>query len=478
MHNLQKVFSFSLLILSIFFFSLFLTPTRVSASTTISSCTDLQNIANDLTVSYILGDDIDCTGVTFTPIGNSSTPFLGTFDGQNHQITNLVINSTSQNTGLFGYTDGATIINLTLESGSITSNSNQTGALAGYANNTTITSVSSKLNVTSTGIYTGGLVGTQDGTTAITLSSSTGNITGTVGGNSGWATGGLVGETDGGTIYRSYAAGNVIGEEAVGGLVGGFYGDTISQSFATGNIVGTDYAVGGLVGDAGGNIDNSYSTGSVTGENYVGGFVGDAYETYTNSYSTGLVTGDTYVGGFAYNDGGIAPSSFWDTQASSQTTNDISVLGLGRTTPEMKAVSTYTSSPQVLEPIVDEWTSISAGYAHTLALKQDGTLWAWGYNGSGQLGLGDTINRNTPTQVCSGTTWQAVSAGDAHTLALKQDGTLWAWGYNGYGQLGLGDTTDRHTPTQVGSGITWQAVSAGDDHTLALKQDGTFWSWG
>ena len=100
---------------------------------------------------------------------------------------------------------------------------------------------------------------------------------------------------------------------------------------------------------------------------------------------------------------------------------------------------------------VDVWTTISAGGYHTLALKSDGTLWAWGNNSSGQLGLGDTTNRNTPTQVGSDTHWQSITAGDNHTLAIKQDGTLSAWGWNVLGQLGLGDTTDRNTPIQVGS---------------------------
>ena len=87
-----------------------------------------------------------------------------------------------------------------------------------------------------------------------------------------------------------------------------------------------------------------------------------------------------------------------------------------------------------------------------MALKQDGTLWAWGENSYGQLGVGDTTDRSSPTQVGSAHDWAAIAPGGAdsyHTLALKKDGTLWAWGFNRFGQLGLGDTSDRLTPTQV-----------------------------
>ena len=99
----------------------------------------------------------------------------------------------------------------------------------------------------------------------------------------------------------------------------------------------------------------------------------------------------------------------------------------------------------------NNWSAISSGFDHNIALKQDGSLWVWGYNWYDQLGLGDTTDRYAPTQVGSATNWAAVCAGGYHTVARKQDGTLWAWGDNGDGQLGLGDTTNRSTPTQVGS---------------------------
>jgi alpha-tubulin suppressor-like RCC1 family protein len=100
---------------------------------------------------------------------------------------------------------------------------------------------------------------------------------------------------------------------------------------------------------------------------------------------------------------------------------------------------------------------IAAGRLHSLYLGSNGSLWAWGSNGFGQLGDGTTTGRTTPKQILTGVA--AVAAGDNHTLALKTDGSLWAWGSNGSGQLGDGTTTNRSTPTQVLTGVA--AVAAG-----------------
>ena len=129
--------------------------------------------------------------------------------------------------------------------------------------------------------------------------------------------------------------------------------------------------------------------------------------------------------------------------------------------------------------------SVSTSTHHTLALKSDGTVWAWGYNGYGQLGDGTTTQRTTPVQVLGITDVVAISAGAVSTngspgfsIALKSDGTVWAWGFNWYGAIGDGTNTDRWTPVQV-PGLTGVVViSAGDGHSLALKSDGTVWAWG
>ncbi len=124
------------------------------------------------------------------------------------------------------------------------------------------------------------------------------------------------------------------------------------------------------------------------------------------------------------------------------------------------------------------WLSVATGFDHTLAISPGGTLWTWGSNGSGQLGLGDTDDRHRPTQVGTDTDWASVAAGGVFSLAIKANGELWAWGDNAYGQLGLGDTSDRLSPTRVGTDIDWASVAAGGSHTLAIKTNREIWAWG
>lgn len=130
-------------------------------------------------------------------------------------------------------------------------------------------------------------------------------------------------------------------------------------------------------------------------------------------------------------------------------------------------------------------TAISAGGAHSLALKGDRTVWAWGFNMFGQLGHGTTVDTTTPLNVTYDSRYLsnnviAISAGGNHSLALRADGTVWAWGFNGAGQLGDGTTTLKRMPVQV-TGLTGvTAISAGASHSLALKADDgkTVWVWG
>ncbi|WP_348824594.1 LamG-like jellyroll fold domain-containing protein [Flavobacterium aestuarii] len=128
--------------------------------------------------------------------------------------------------------------------------------------------------------------------------------------------------------------------------------------------------------------------------------------------------------------------------------------------------------------IAKNWQTIVAGHGHTIALKTDGSLWAWGNNFSGQLGIGNSLDRNTPTRVGTANDWQLVAAGKLHTIALKNDGTLWTWGNNTYGTLGDGTTTKKTSPIQIGTENNWKTISAGSDHTIAIKKDGTLWAWG
>jgi alpha-tubulin suppressor-like RCC1 family protein len=139
--------------------------------------------------------------------------------------------------------------------------------------------------------------------------------------------------------------------------------------------------------------------------------------------------------------------------------------------------NTYRYSP-VQVGSATNWVAVAGGALHSLAIKSDGTLWAWGYNLQGQLGVGDGASRNTPVQVGTATDWMTVASGSQHSLAIKSDGTLWAWGFSSYGQLGDGSTTNRYAPVQVGAASNWTAVDGGLEHSLAINNAGTLWAWG
>lgn len=147
-------------------------------------------------------------------------------------------------------------------------------------------------------------------------------------------------------------------------------------------------------------------------------------------------------------------------------------------TPTNSPTPTNTPTlPPTPTPITTR-ANVAAGYYHSLALKENGTVWAWGYNNYGQLGNGGTTNRNTPGQVSTLSNVIAVAGGYCHSLALKSDGTVWAWGYNIEGELGNGTNNPSYTPIQVISLSNIIAIAAGGYHNLALKNDGTVWAWG
>jgi len=126
------------------------------------------------------------------------------------------------------------------------------------------------------------------------------------------------------------------------------------------------------------------------------------------------------------------------------------------------------------------WKQVSCGGYYTAAIKTDGTLWTWGRNTSGQLGDNTTSNKRTPvTTFAGGTNWKQVDGNSSHTAAIKTDGTLWTWGNNGSGKLGINDAITRTTPvTTFAGGTNWKQVTGGNSHTAAIKTDGTLWTWG
>jgi uncharacterized repeat protein (TIGR02543 family) len=131
-----------------------------------------------------------------------------------------------------------------------------------------------------------------------------------------------------------------------------------------------------------------------------------------------------------------------------------------------------TSLPITVEGNV---VATACGSSHSLFVKADGTLWAMGYNNSGQLGTGAAGgSTNRPIQVASNVV--AVASGYEHSLFVKADGTLWAMGQNNYGQLGNGTTNNASLPVQVASNVV--AAASGYEHSLFVKADGTLWAMG
>jgi len=125
------------------------------------------------------------------------------------------------------------------------------------------------------------------------------------------------------------------------------------------------------------------------------------------------------------------------------------------------------------------WVNIAVGGSSTLALKSDGTIWAWGENIYGQLGDGTTVReRASPVRSVPGADWKQVATAGPHSVALKRDGTLWSWGNNWAGQLGDGTTNYSRVPVRVGSSTNWIRIWANLIQNVGQQTDGSLWFWG
>lgn len=258
----------------------------------VENVNQLQAINTNLSGNYALRNSIDATGTaqkSFKPIGSDGNAFYGKFDGIDYNIFGLTIKNGGENTGLFGYTNNATISNVTLVGGSITGKDN-VGAIVGSANNTTLTNVVNSAAVSGDS-NVGGIVGSADNS-AIKDAINTGTING-----SGDNVGGLIGnlqnskldttkEVEKGLIGNSYNLGDVSGNgHNVGGLVGSALNSTI----------GNPSEVNGKPVE---NVETVYNRMDVTGAYNVGGIVGNMTEsTVQNAENSGTVLASGYYGG-------------------------------------------------------------------------------------------------------------------------------------------------------------------------------------
>lgn len=349
----------------------------------ITDSSQLSEIRNELSASYILANDIIITNSKWEAIGNSSKPFTGTFNGNGKTITlenssGILLNQSAtamffntNGSGLFGNVKSAAFENVTLVvKSNLTTNFTYTGILVGYsdgtssskssfencfilkdesggteislyygekgyiggligyANNTTVENSGSDFNLTSdktsAGSNVGGLLGYIENSTVSNCSASC-----TVTGSYSYS-GGLIGFSSNCTIEKSYATGSVTASSLAGGFIGSARNGSVNECYAEGAVKTTSFgSVGGFAGDtAGGTIKNCYAIGDVTlsGYSYAGGFVGYlgnlSSTKIEDCYSAGKVTGTSYAGGFLGNvfNRNLA-DCFYDTDISGKTDN-------------------------------------------------------------------------------------------------------------------------------------------------------------
>ncbi|MHC4120628.1 MAG: GLUG motif-containing protein, partial [Planctomycetota bacterium] len=277
---------------------------------------EIGNSPADWSRHFRLAANIDMNDVneyaveSFKVIGTSTAqPFSGVFDGSNHEITDFKLTTTEpMYTGLFGCVGGE-VKNLGLINPVVVAQGSEVGALVGYLDQGEVTGCYARSARVSGDDDVGGLVGRNSG-----------------------------------RIFKSYSSGDVSGDAFVGGLVGLLTDGTVTTSYSKADVSG-NRNVGGLVGktsDEAAAVTHSYATGSVTGDSYVGGLVGQvergaAYK----SYSVGSVSGNQHVGGLTgyVRVLGRVSNSMWDTETSGQPTSG---GGTGKTTAEMKTISTFT----------------------------------------------------------------------------------------------------------------------------------------
>lgn len=276
----------------------------------VANVDQLNNVRNFLSSSFLQVADIDMSSWgSWVPIGNSTVPFTGYYDGADYSISNLYIHRPGEyGFGLFGQINAAYLLDIGLENAYVYASGNSGGLVSVAENGSTISSCYFK-----------------------------GQLTGDM-------TGGLIYYVDNSSIYNSFAEVTVNGNSSVGGLASFLDYATVSGCYSKGSVSSSGNSAGGLAYEINSStVSDCYSTCSVSGNSYIAGFGGYLlFSNLTNCYSRGLVTaGGTYIGGFSGRTASSTVTScFWDTQASGKTTSS---SGTGKTTAQMKLKATYVN---------------------------------------------------------------------------------------------------------------------------------------
>jgi hypothetical protein len=305
----------------------------------ISSCLELQNISSDLSLNYELVSTVNCLGFTFLTLGNDSNQFTGDFNGNGNTISNLNITQNQSYVGLFGFVNGSTISNVTIDTYTLSSDGGtsstcggitaegvsstfsnieiddftnvcgqQFGGVIGACTSSEVSLITiSNLDISGQSAYqnTGGIIGR--GTSCnVSLSSTSGSLIAT----STSDVGGIVGEIYGSSYLNNVSSSMEFeGSSYIGGIIGYFSSSYLNNSFFTGRINGTS-RLGGIIGTVAYTpssfsvVENSYSSANMyVTSNYVGGAFGNVNTmNISNSYSTGNVIGcNGYCGGLVGN---------------------------------------------------------------------------------------------------------------------------------------------------------------------------------
>ena len=435
------------------------------AFTLIRDVDALQAMQSGLSGRYALAIDIDASTTAgweggFSPVGNASTTFAGTFDGLGHTVIDLTIARPSQDhVGLFGYAANATIRNVGLVGGAVEGRSYVGGLVGRNVSGTVETSYATGA-VTGTSNYIGGLVGENSGTV------ETSYATGAVEGYS--YVGGLVGFNSSGTVETSYATGAVEGYFYVGGLVGFNSSGTVETSYATGTVTGNSSA-GGLVGFNSGAVSHSYALGAVTGSTRIGGLVGYNYYTGTikQSYATGRVSGSSNVGGLVGSNstefsscgtfsgcnywyyGGTISDSYWDRTTTGRSNacgpNSGTCAAIGLTTAQARTQSNYSAFDFTNDWVMFDGTRPFLRAEYSTAISNAHQLQLMALDPTASYTLARNIDASETAGTNAAGMWSTAGFSPVGNISTPFTGT-----FDGFGHSISGFTIDRPTQNYVG----------------------------